>query len=44
MVAATSNKSLEGSVMRLRVGASGAVRLCALGAIGRFCSAPQFHR
>ena len=33
--------------MRLRLGASGAKRLCALGAlgaIGRFCAAPQLHR
>ena len=30
--------------MRLRLGASGAEQLCALGAIGRFCAAPQLHR
>jgi hypothetical protein len=31
-------------VMRLRLGTSGAEKLCALGAIGRFCAAPQLHR
>jgi len=31
-------------VKRLRLGASGAERLCALGAIGRRCPAPQLHR
>lgn len=30
--------------MRLRPGASGAERFCALGAIGRLCAAPQLHR
>jgi hypothetical protein len=30
--------------MRLRVGAAGAEKLCALGAMGRFCAAPQLHR
>jgi hypothetical protein len=31
--------------MRLRFGASGAEKLCALGAKGRrFCAAPQLHR
>jgi len=30
--------------MRLRPGASGARKLCALGAIGRGCPAPQLHR
>jgi hypothetical protein len=30
--------------MRLWFGASGAEKLCALGAIGRFCAAPQLHR
>src|SRR5579862_4396377 len=30
--------------MSLRLGASGAEKLCALGAIGRFCAAPQLHR
>ncbi len=31
--------------MGLRLGASGAKRLCALGAKGwRFCAAPQLHR
>jgi hypothetical protein len=30
--------------MRLRLGASGAEKLCALGAMGRFCAAPQLHR
>jgi len=30
--------------MRLRLGASGAEQLCALGAIGRFCAAAQLHR
>jgi len=29
--------------MRLRLGASGAEKLRALGAIGRFCAAPQLH-
>jgi hypothetical protein len=29
--------------MRLRSGASGAERLCALDAIGRGCPAPQLH-
>jgi hypothetical protein len=29
--------------MRLRLGASGAEKLCA-GAIRRFCAAPQLHR
>jgi hypothetical protein len=29
--------------MRLRRGASGAEKLCALGAIGRFRAAPQLH-
>ena len=29
--------------MRLRIGASGAERLCALGAIMRVCAAPQLH-
>jgi hypothetical protein len=29
--------------MRLRLGASGAERLCALGAIRRFWAAPQLH-
>ena len=30
--------------MRLRFGASGAEKLCALGAVVRFCAAPQLHR
>ena len=30
--------------MRLRLGASGAEKLCALGATGRFWAAPQLHR
>jgi len=30
--------------MRLRLGASGAEKVCALGAIVRFCAAPQLHR
>jgi hypothetical protein len=30
--------------MRLRLGASGAEKLCALGAVGRFCAAPQLPR
>jgi hypothetical protein len=31
--------------MRLRLGALGAEKLCALGAKGwRFCAAPQLHR
>jgi hypothetical protein len=30
--------------MRFWVGASGAERLCALGALVRFCAAPQLHR
>ena len=30
--------------MRFLLGASGAEKLCALGAIGRFCAAPQLHR
>jgi hypothetical protein len=30
--------------MRLRLGASGAERVCALGAIGRGSPAPQLHR
>ena len=31
--------------MRLWLGASGAEKLCALGAMGwRFCAAPQLHR
>jgi hypothetical protein len=30
--------------MRLRFGASGAEKLCARGAIGRICAAPQLHR
>jgi hypothetical protein len=31
--------------MRLRIGASGAKKLCALGAMGlRFRAAPQLHR
>jgi hypothetical protein len=30
--------------MRLRLGASGAEKLCTLGAIRRFCAAPQLHR
>jgi hypothetical protein len=30
--------------MRLLLGASGAEKLCALGAMGRFCAAPQLHR
>jgi len=30
--------------MRLRLGDSGAEKLCALGAIRRFCAAPQLHR
>jgi len=30
--------------MRLRFGASGAERLCALGAVRRGCPAPQLHR
>ena len=29
---------------RLRLGASGAEKLCALGAMGRFWAAPQLHR
>jgi hypothetical protein len=29
---------------RLRLGAAGAEKLCAPGAIGRFCAAPEFHR
>jgi hypothetical protein len=33
-----------GAVMRLRLGASGSEKLCALGAIGRFYAAPQLHR
>jgi hypothetical protein len=36
---------LEGSVMRFLLGASGAKKLCALGAKGRrCCAAPQLHR
>jgi len=35
---------LEGSVMRLRLGALGAEKLCALGAIWRGRPAPQLHR
>jgi len=30
--------------MRLRFGASGAEKLCALGAIMRLCAAAQIHR
>jgi hypothetical protein len=30
--------------VRDALAASGAERLCALGAIGRFCAAPQLHR
>jgi len=31
--------------MRFLLGASGAEKLCALGAVGRrFCAAPQLHR
>jgi len=30
--------------MRDLFGASGAETLCALGAMGRFCAAPQLHR
>jgi hypothetical protein len=30
--------------MRFLLGASGAEKLCALGAIGRFWAAPQLHR
>jgi hypothetical protein len=30
--------------MRLRLGASGAEKLYALDAIGRFCAVPQLHR
>jgi hypothetical protein len=38
-------QSLEGSVMRRRPGASGAEKLCALGAVGwGFYAAPQLHR
>jgi hypothetical protein len=39
-----SNNRLEGTVMRLWVGASGAERLCALGTIRPSCAAPQHHR
>jgi hypothetical protein len=35
---------LEGAVMCLRLGASGAEKSCALGALGRFWAAPQLHR
>ena len=41
---ATFVAQLEGAVRRLRLGASGAEKLCALGATGRFCAAPQLHR
>jgi hypothetical protein len=30
--------------MPVRLGASGAEKLCALGAMGRFYAAPQLHR
>jgi len=39
-----SNKSLEGAVRRDLIGAAGAEKLCARGAIRRFCAAPQLHR
>ena len=35
---------MEEAVMRLRLGASGAEKLCALGAIERGRAAPQLHR
>jgi hypothetical protein len=36
---------LEGSVKGFLLGASGAKKLCTLGANGlRFCAAPQLHR
>jgi 2-iminobutanoate/2-iminopropanoate deaminase len=41
---AEASQSLEGAVMRLRLGASGAEKLCALGALGRSRAAPQLHR
>jgi hypothetical protein len=39
-----SNNRLKGAVRRLRPGASGAEKLCAFGALGRFYAAPQLHR
>jgi hypothetical protein len=30
--------------MRVRIGAAGAEKLCALGAIARFWATPQLHR
>jgi hypothetical protein len=43
--AADFQQSLDGSVMRLWLSASGAERVCTLGAKGwRFCAAPQLIR